>query len=462
MADDIQARATSRQMSLALFEDMFPEGLPINEASQEIGYQRNNVFVDITDLGVTARRLVDAAHFIVAQEPVSPKYYDVELSYFRWLMRYDSNNYKHLRAVITEAQKALIQVTDTPPDRAPNEDDLWVSVHLLGIVGIKKGRIQFEVPPQLIRHIKDPAKSHWLSLRITAAFTLSYARAIYDHVVPFVHLGITDWIPLDIVRNWPGKSASSAAVFKYFKRDYFEPAVRQINELSDIELSYETRTESPSSKKIDRIRFRMKRKEGAESIRANLQGAQELYVTLKNEFGFTEKQFNTISENRAVWTDERIQQAIEYTRFRLNQGKVTQSPTGYLLKALRDNWRIPEAELKMAAVLEEKAAVERADEMAKENSKKLLEASHAESEATAKAQIAEEVRLGRQHFDEADAKTRKDLVRSYLVSPAGKLTIKRLKLEADAISELDLMSHADLTWGFCHFVFVRAKAKAAR
>ena len=92
MPTDVSTRATSRQMSLELFEEMLATDTPIHKSTKEIGYQRNNVFVDVTDVGVTARRLLDAAHFIVAQEPTTPKYYDVELSYFRWLMRYDSYN----------------------------------------------------------------------------------------------------------------------------------------------------------------------------------------------------------------------------------------------------------------------------------------------------------------------------------------------------------------------------------
>ena len=39
---EVKARTTPRQMALALFEDMFDLGMPINEANREIGYQRNN------------------------------------------------------------------------------------------------------------------------------------------------------------------------------------------------------------------------------------------------------------------------------------------------------------------------------------------------------------------------------------------------------------------------------------
>lgn len=461
MTDEIQASATSRQMSLALFEDMLAEGLPISDAKKEIGYQRNNVFIDISDVGITARRLIDAAHFIVAQEPTAPKYYDVELSFFRWLMRYDSYNYKHLRKVISEAQKALVQVTDTPPDRAPTEDDQWVSVQLLGIVAIRRGRISFEVPQALLRHIKDPDKSHWLSLRITSAFTLSYARAIYDHVLPFVGQGGTDWIALEEVRAWAGKSGSGAGAFKYFKRDSLEPAVRQINELSDLDIAYETRTESPKSKKIDRIRFRLARKAQAHAIRANLQDAKDIYLTLKHEFGLTERQFSMISQNRANWTDDRIHSAIEYTRTRLLQGKITQSPSGYLMKALREGWTISPAEKTMSEVLERKSTAA-ADALQKVvRAQQAVQQSNAARETEARHKLADEVATGRQVFDLADEKTRRELLRAYFASAAGKLTVKRLKLAPATLDESEVLAHPDLAWAFCQFVYLRHKPKAS-
>lgn len=458
MAESLPTNATSQQMSLALFEDMLSDGLAIHESPKDIGFQRNNVFIDIADLGITARRMIDAAYFVVAQEPTAPRIYDVELSYFRWLMRYDSYNYKHLRAVVTEAQKAVVQVTDTPHGSAPSEKDPWVSVHLLGTVGIANGRIAFEVPHQLVRHIKDPVNSHWLSLRITAAFTLSYARAIYDHVLPYVIDGNTDWIPLDVVRNWPGKAGASAAVFKYFRRDYLDPAVRQINELSDIELAYETRTASPSSRKIDRIRFRAARKKGAPPAMQHLQGAQEVYFTLKNEFGLTDKHFNEISEHRNTWTDDWIQQAIEFTRFKLKQGKITLSPAGFLMKALRDNLRISDAERLMVGMQEEKAAAQQVKQQERIEVKRAQEAHSVAQESAVRALLADEVKRGREAFDAADARTQKSLMNAYRASAVGKLNIRRLKLDPSEVSEVDLLAHAELAWGFFHFVHLKLKS----
>ncbi|WP_429500542.1 replication initiation protein (plasmid) [Robbsia andropogonis] len=455
---EIISKATTRQLALDIFEDMFADGRMIDTSPKDIGFQRTNFLVKILDLGVAARRLVDAAYFIVAQENEALSHYDVELNYFKWLMRYDSRNHTHLRAVISEAQRALIQVTDTPSSRAPNDNDLWVSVQLLGIVGIRNGRIRFEVPSQLLRHIRDPEKSHWLSLRITSAFTLSAARALYDNLQRYGNGAVGEWISLPELREWTGKSGASTMLFKYFKRDTLEPAVKQINELSDLAVSYETRTESTSSKKIDRVRFRVSRKEVAEAVRVNLHDAQALYLGLKNEFGLSQKQFELISANRAVWTDDRLRQAMDYTRFKINQGKVNQSPAGYLMKALEGQWKISEAERTMVKVLEDKAGAARAQDEVKASLAKQIEATHAARDAAARSESAKASEEGRAYLAHASERERHELIRAYLATPPGKLQLKRMKFDA-ALSDEEVLAHPDLSFALGNFVHLKLKKK---
>jgi hypothetical protein len=197
------------------------------------------------------RRLIDAAYFIVAQEEQVHDLYDVELDYFKWLMRYSSRNNTHLEQVITEAQKALIQATTAPDD---DGEKPFGSVQLIGRISYQSGRFQFRVPPDLVGIIRGPGKSHWLSLRITSLFTLSYARVMYDHLFPYADGGVTDWLTLNELRGWQGEMGANALVFKYFRRDWLEPAVKQINEVSDINLPYAQRGSSDLSHIEARVR----------------------------------------------------------------------------------------------------------------------------------------------------------------------------------------------------------------
>jgi hypothetical protein len=451
--------ATSRQLALALFDDANAEDLPLDAARSDIGFARKNVLIRIVDLGVAARRLIDAAYFIVAQESDVHDLYDVELDYFKWLMRYSSRNNSHLEQVITEAQRALIQAT---AEADADGTRPFGSVQLIGRISYKDGRFQFRVPPDLIGIIRGPGKSHWLSLRITSLFTLSYARVMYDRLLPYADDGLTDWFTLDELRSWQGSMGAKALEFKYFKRDWLTPAVDQINEVSDLALSFETRNE-PGSRKIGRLRFRIERKEMAERLLHSHEQAQALYQTLKQEFGLSSAQLNQITSDREAYTDERLGQAVERTRFSLKLGKVSKSPAGFFMKALKERWIVSDAERQMVQVQASLALTERREVQAKEQAETRLALQLAAQDVHAQNRIVDEVRRGWEVYEDGTPKQREDWRRTYRASPAGKLTLRRLGIDtASDLVEGMFQKYPDLRDGFAGYVFNKTRSGKGR
>ncbi|WP_277184444.1 replication initiation protein [Caballeronia sp. BR00000012568055] len=447
--------ATSRQLALALFDDANAEGLPVDTARSDIGFARKNVLIRIVDLGVAARRLIDAAYFIVAQDEKIRDLYDVELDYFKWLMRYASRNNAHLEQVITEAQRALIQAT---AEAEADGTKPFGSVQLIGRISYVGGRFQFRVPPDLIGIIRGPGKSHWLSLRITSLFTLSYARVMYDHLLPYADEGVTEWFSLDELRAWQGTMGAKAQEFKYFKRDWLTPAVHQINEVSDLHLSFETRNE-PGSRKIGRMRFRVERKELAERLLQTHEHAQALYQSLKQEIGLSSSQFNQIASERDTYTDERLEQALERTRFSLKLGKVSKSPAGFFMKALKEGWIVSDAERKMVLIQDELALTDRKQSEAIEQTESRRALQLAAQDVHAQNKVVSEVRQGWDAYENAPPKQREDWRRTYRSSPGGKLTLRRLGI--DPSSDLDdevLRRYPDLRDGFSGYVFSKCRS----
>jgi hypothetical protein len=447
--------ATSRQLALAMFDDANAEDLPVDSARSDIGFARKNVLIRIVDLGVAARRLIDAAYFIVAQEETVRDLYDVELDYFKWLMRYSSRNNTHLEQVITEAQRALIQAT-----AAPDADGVapFGSVQLIGRISYAGGRFQFRVPPDLVGIIRGPGKSHWMSLRVTSLFTLSYARVMYDHLLPYADEGVTEWLTLDEMRSWQGTIGTKAQEFKYFKRDWLTPAVEQVNAVSDLTLSYETRNE-PASRKIGRLRFRIERKDLADRVLQTHEQAQALYHTLKQDFGLSSAQFNQIAADRDTYTDERLEQAIERTRFSLKLGKVTKSPAGFFMKALKEGWIVSDAERQMVQIQENLAMAEQRELEAKEQVQTRVDLQIAAQNVHARGRMTEEIGDGWTTYETATPKQREDWRRTYRATPAGKLTLRRLGVDPAAdLTESVIAGYPDLKDSLANYVFNRTKS----
>ncbi|MEX3845552.1 replication initiation protein [Paraburkholderia sp. BR10882] len=494
MSSSIERGVTPLQYALDLFVENAPARRAIHEleSASDIGYQKNQVFARIVGLGLSARRFVDAAYFIVAQESDIKEAYDVTLSFFKWLMRYDSKNREHFSSVIRSVKSSMLEVTSTPVvrvdrkgrlvedgsneserdeevteaevDDGPSgstEDGDWLE--LIGRVSVRNGRIRFRVPVELQRLIKDPQNSYWTSLLVTSRFTLIYARGIYDHVLPILSAGTTGWLPIEVVRNLPGRSWANHAEFKYFKRDYLEPAVKQINELSDIELSYETRAGTPGSRKQDQIRMRFKRKDGALASKAAMLNSVALFQTLQSEFGLTDKQFERIESNRVIWTDDRIQQAIEYTRWTIRQGTKVKRASAYLMKALTENYRVAEADKQVEAIQQQLAAQTIAADQAKEEARNVVAAAVAAADKAADFRRTEEIRNARDSFAALSVERREQYVRKFTAhnNSLGIRSIERQGLKPSDITEANILQWPSVADTFCLFVAGELR-KAAR
>jgi hypothetical protein len=484
---NIERSVTPLQYALDLFVESAPTRRGIHElqATTDIGYQKNQVFARIVGLGLSARRFVDAAYFIVAQDSEIQDAYEVTLSFFKWLMRYDSKNREHFSSVIRSVKSSMLEVTSAPsitvdqkgrviePDDLGDDDEehsLAVEVssvegsdgspedgdwlELIGRVSVRNGRIRFRVPIELQRLIKDPQNSYWTSLLVTSKFTVIYARAIYDHVLPTLSSGTTGWLPIEVIRNLPGRSWANHAEFKYFKRDYLEPAVKQINELSDIELSYETRAGTPGSRKQDQIRLRFKRKEGALAVKAAMLNSVALFQTLQSEFGLTDKQFEKIESNRASWTDDRIQQAIEYTRWTIRQGTKVKRASAYLMKALAENYRVADADKQVEAIQMQLAAQAIAVEEATNVARSAAVASVVAGDKAADERRTNEIRSAREVFVGLTAKERESYVKKFTAhnNSLGIRSIERQGLNPAQINEGNVLHWPTIAETFCIFV----------
>lgn len=424
---DAQQQQLLPQVQQSLFEEMLAANMPITESPQDVGFNRNNICLDIRDLGLVSLRGLDALYFLVSGDPEIRDVYDYDLSYVKWLMCYDSNNRKHFRSVFRDAQKGAVEINVI--DSKSEADDKYASVPLLGPFGISGGRFVFEVHKVLQAKLKDPKSNFtYLSLRITASFTSLHARVMYDQLLAVAYRGGTDWISLDDVRGWTGTRA--LLEFKYFKRDVLEPSVKQINELSDLNVRYETKSEK-GSKKIAWIRFIVQRKSPAATKKLPTfmaLGSGDLYRILRDEFGLSDDDMNEIMEHRTEWTDEWINQAIEFTRHKIKLNKVTRSARGFLMKAIRENWKLSTADREIQAQAEAAAANGQAAERAEQEKRE----QQAAVDAAHREQVSAEVLEGLRLFDEMSEDMRAQVVAAFARTPQAKVNRKRADIAADA------------------------------
>ncbi|WP_025140900.1 replication initiation protein [Achromobacter sp. DH1f] len=453
-APDTQPKNDGKAMQLAisLFSELEQHGATAESLPASVGFHKNNLFINIVDLSLAARRAIDVLYFITAQDPEYKSTYRIELDVFKWLMGYSSNNRKHLQSVLREGQKAAVQIE--APSSSGKNDDPWASIPMLGPVGIAGGKVYFEINHRLQAEIKSPAASHFLSLRYI--FKSIHAKVLFDRLQLHISKGMTSWIPLEELRTWWGFASDEYAEFKKMRQRVIEKAVSQINEVTGLNVSYDTKN-VPGSKRVGSIRFHIKKTDDFDAPQASMIALKAQYEVLRNEFGLNGAQLDEIVSNRDKWDDKRIDNAIAYTRHQLQQGKVKRNVAGYLMKAIRDEYTLGTAQI----FLEKKGSTDTqlpvpdlsplAQSLAEQDK-------HREEEAarlTALAKVGFEAYLG------MPANLQADMFDQFARSLPAKTLSLQLRIEPLAMVGL-LDSNPDVRMQFGNFVASRLATPARR
>ncbi len=356
-----QQAPEQQQLALDIFSALEKTETSIVDAGHDFYLKKSSILVDVSDAGLLARRVLNATYFLAQADPDAETHvYD--LRYFKWIINFsNSNNNTHLKRVIREAQKSAVQVNVI--DNSNPDEDNWMSVPMLGAAAIKGKKIHFRIPQELRPQLRDPDRHSFLSMRILAGFSSIYALELYERLSIYRGGKTPTWEIDDFKSMIRVDNLKIANDFRYFKRDILMPAIKQINETSDIEV---TMNLARTGRFISHISFSVESAQGTR-LQQNIAQSKALYDALVGDFGLSDAELDEISKHRSEWPDERIQDAIEFVKHRCATSSV-QYPGKYLMKAIRDGYRV--GAIESAA----KSAKEKAGKESDENQKKIEKA----------------------------------------------------------------------------------------
>lgn len=410
------------QLALSLFNDLEPHGAGVDHLPAQVGFHKNNLFINIVDMSLSARRAIDVLYFITAQDPEYKNGYRIDLNIFKWLMGYTSNNRKHLQSILREAQKAAVQIESTNTDGT--KDEPWASIPMLGPVALANGKIFFEIHHRLQAEIKSPSASHFLSLRYV--FKSIHAKILFDRLQLVIPEGMTGWISLEELRHWWGFEADEYAEFKKIRQRVIEKAVTQINEVTGLHVTYDTKN-IPGSKRVGHIRFQIEKTAQFDSPQTSMITLKAQYEVLRNEFGLNGAQLDEIINHRDEWDDGRIEKAIEYTRYQLAQSKVKRSVAGYFMKAIREAYTLGTAQVQLDMM-----PVQITGDSA-------LEQSVAAQKEAIQKEVSQRATIAHSSYESYLSMTsseQSDLMNEFIKSLAGKTLALQLRVEPIKLTEL--------------------------
>jgi len=151
------------------------------------------------------------------------------------IIDYTSPNRKHLKDALTQMQKMTVQWDFLQQDG----DAMWASCVLLPFVGFDRDRVYYSYSPQIKPMLLDSKIYARLDLRIQRTFRLDTSAALYE----WVNRYRTNPSKLTTEMTWEdwrwviyGEVTEKSVLneYKLFKREKLKPAIKEINERSDL------------------------------------------------------------------------------------------------------------------------------------------------------------------------------------------------------------------------------------
>ncbi|MFL9934933.1 replication initiation protein [Paraburkholderia sp. RL18-103-BIB-C] len=214
---------------------------------------------------------------------------------------------------------------------------LWSATGLLAGVTIEGSTLHYQFSKQLREALMNPAVYATLDMRLLRLFRRGHSVTLWEQVVRFKKVGRTKRFPVDTLREmFVGQDShkSSYAEYKILKRAVLLPALKEINELSELDVTMEEFREGRS---VSAVQFLMVPKPNA-IAQADID--LELLADVAKLGIPNSEARNVISAHG----DADVRKALNLVNDRIakkNLAPVTNVPA-YFRKALVSGWTAPE------------------------------------------------------------------------------------------------------------------------
>ncbi|KLR58974.1 hypothetical protein OX89_04075 [Diaphorobacter sp. J5-51] len=300
-----------------------------------------------------------------AQRAGQTEIYRVEFSNVLGDAGYSGNNFDVAKDVLRSMAKTTVEwniVNDRPNEKGVVKD--WGVTTLLSHARIfqKSNRLVLEwsYSPVMRQEILDPKRYVPLSLRIYGSIKTGSAAALYEICMRYLTNvnGLTNKAEIEWWRpRITGVAMKDEAPmeYKYFKRDVLIPAIKEINEISDIEVEL---LEFKTGRKVSHLQFisRIKKQQSIELVTPIELVDQELMRRIL-ALGVSDDLAKKIYVSH---DEDSLRATLNYVEQRISKGGV-ESPVALFRDALKKGYGKSEGE-KVAAVSKHTAAPSRAKE----------------------------------------------------------------------------------------------------
>lgn len=307
-------------------------------------------------LSLLQRKLVNALLYNAYDQLLTAQEHHINASVLCEMIGFDSKNIGYLKGALKGLMETVVEFDVLEEDGERS----WEAMVLLPYARIKGGKCTYRYERALAEKLYHPDVYSKINLSVLREMNSAHALVLYENCYRFEGIGHTAWWDIEVFRKLMAvDSMPSYKPFKALNRNVIQPAMKEVNKLSNIQIEMETRMKGRT---VTGLRFIVKPNRQLSLVGMDAEDditALPAYKTLLVE-GISK----TLARAWVLEYDESyIFEKLDLAHDQAASGKIKSSKAGFLKSAIEEDYQ-SEAKLKKSKL--EEAERKRAQHRLKE------------------------------------------------------------------------------------------------
>jgi plasmid replication initiation protein len=193
-------------------------------------------------LSLLQRKLVNALLYNAYEGLLTSREHQINASVLCEMIGFDSNNTNYLKASLKGLMETVVEFDVLEDDGKSS----WEAMVLLPYVKLKDGVCTYRYEQALAEKLYHPDVYSKINLSVLRDMNSAHALVLYENCYRYVDIAHTPWWDVDVFRKLMSVDQMiSYKQFKLLNRAVIQPAMKEVNELSNIHLELETKRKPP-------------------------------------------------------------------------------------------------------------------------------------------------------------------------------------------------------------------------
>lgn len=282
-------------------------------------------------LSLLQRKLVNALLYNAYDQLLTAQEHHINASVLCEMIGFDSKNIGYLKGALKGLMETVVEFDVLEEDGQRS----WEAMVLLPYAKIRGGKCTYRYERALAEKLYHPDVYSKINLSVLREMNSAHALVLYENCYRFEGIGHTAWWDVEVFRKLMGvDTMPSYKPLKALNRNVIQPAMKEVNKLSNIQVEMETRMKGRS---VTGLRFIVR--PNSQLSLVGMEAEDDITDTAAYKALLAEGISKTLARAWVLEHDEAyIFEKLELAHDQATSGKIKSSKAGFLKSAIEEDY----------------------------------------------------------------------------------------------------------------------------